>query len=83
VSAVLAALERGRPGAIYHASDAEPLRRREVVEWIAARLGIAPPRADRPPPSAANRRVLAERSRAELAVSLRYPSLRDGLSFDG
>jgi nucleoside-diphosphate-sugar epimerase len=79
VSAVLAALERGRPGAVYHGSDAEPLRRREVVEWIAARLGIPPPRSDRPPPSAVNRRVLAERSRAELGYSRRYASLRDGL----
>jgi nucleoside-diphosphate-sugar epimerase len=83
VSTVLAALERGRPGAIYHASDALPLRRREVVEWIAGRLGIPPPRTDRPPPSAANRRILAERSRAELSVALRYPSLRDGLAIAG
>jgi nucleoside-diphosphate-sugar epimerase len=79
-SAILAALERGRPGATYHASDAEPLRRREVVEWIAARLGIPPPRSDRPPPSAVNRRILAGRSRAELGYSLRHASLRDGLT---
>jgi nucleoside-diphosphate-sugar epimerase len=83
VSAVLAAIERGRPGAVYHGSDAEPLRRREVVEWIAGRLGIPLPRSDAPPPYGATRRVLAERSRAELGVTLRYPSLRQGLPVAG
>lgn len=80
VATVLAALDRGRSGAVYHASDAEPLRRREVVEWIAGRLGIPPPRSDRPPPSAVNRRIAAGRTRAELGVGLSYPSLRDGLT---
>jgi nucleoside-diphosphate-sugar epimerase len=47
-SAVLAALARGAPGAVYHGSDASPARRREVVAWIAARLSIAPPRAGGP-----------------------------------
>ena len=77
-SFVLAALERARPGAIYHGSDAEPARRRDVVEWIARRLGIEPPRAAgaaRGP----NRRILSGRTRAELGVRLAWPSFRDGL----
>ena len=84
VAAVLAALERGRAGAVYHGTDAAPARRREVVEWIAARLGIPPPRGDGTgAPSArgsANRRVLGERTRAELGLALRYPSFREGLA---
>lgn len=78
VSFVVAALERGRPGAVYHGSDAEPARRRDVVEWIASRLGVEPTHstaAGRGP----NRRILSARSRAELGVRLAWPSFRDGL----
>jgi len=85
VTAVLAALARGRGGAVYHGTDAEPMRRREVVAFVAGRLGIAPSRSDAPPALAggsagANRRVLAGRTRAELELALRWPSLRDGLA---
>jgi nucleoside-diphosphate-sugar epimerase len=79
VAAVLAALERGRPGAVYHATDAHPPRRREVVEWIAGRLGIPPPRSASAPPPGPNRRILGERTRAELGLKLAYPSFREGL----
>jgi nucleoside-diphosphate-sugar epimerase len=76
---VLAALERARAGAIHHGSDAAPARRREVVEWIAARLGIEPPRTEvgrRGP----NRRVLSAATREALGVRLAHPSFRDGLA---
>ncbi len=78
---VRAVLERGRDGATYHASDAEPLRRRDVVRWIAARLGIEPSVAEGPSSAGrlANRRVLSVRTREELRYDLRHPSLRDGL----
>jgi nucleoside-diphosphate-sugar epimerase len=81
-SAVIAALERGRAGRIYHASDAEPVRRRDLVRWVADRLGIAPPSL----PAGArtlplpDRRIRAERSRAELGIELRYPTFREGLA---
>jgi nucleoside-diphosphate-sugar epimerase len=76
---VLAALDRARPGGIHHGSDAHPARRREVVEWIAARLGIPPPRAaaGRRGP---NRRVLSGATRDALGVTLAYPSFREGLA---
>jgi nucleoside-diphosphate-sugar epimerase len=79
VAFVLAALGRARPGAIHHGSDAHPARRREVVEWIATRLGIPPPRTDRAAPGP-NRRILSERTRAELGVTLRYPSFAEGMA---
>jgi nucleoside-diphosphate-sugar epimerase len=79
VAFVLAALERAEAGAIHHGSDAGPARRREVVEWIAARLGIPPPRSDRPV-AGPDRRVRSERTRAELGVALRWPSFEDGLA---
>lgn len=80
VETVVATLEGGRRGEVYHASDAHPTRRSDVVRWIAARLGIEPARSDEPPRRAADRRVSAEASRAELGVELRFPSFRDGLS---
>lgn len=76
---VLAALERGEPGGVYHGSDAEPSRRAEVVRWIAGRIGIAPPRAEgaaRGP----HRRISSEWTRATLGVALAYPSFREGLA---
>jgi nucleoside-diphosphate-sugar epimerase len=82
VTTVLAAIDRGRAGGVYHGSDAGPATRNEVVTWIASRLGIDPPVAG-PSPSGgrkANRRISSERTRAELAVDLLHPSFRDGLS---
>ncbi len=79
-AAVLAALDRGRPGGVYHGTDAEPMRRREVVAFVAGRLGIPPPQAERSAPAdGPNRRILGERTRAELGFALRWPSLREGL----
>lgn len=79
IAFVLAALERGEGGAIYHGSDAEPARRREVVEWIAARLGIPAPRTGEPA-AGPSRRIRSERTRAALGVTLAYPSFREGLA---
>jgi len=83
VRAVLGAVDRGRTGAIYHASDAEPARRREVITWIARRLGLPAPQApphDTPPRRGSNRRVLSARTRRELAFRLAFPSFREGLA---
>jgi nucleoside-diphosphate-sugar epimerase len=75
---VLAALERSAPCAIHHGSDAAPARRREVVEWIAARLGVEPRRGEAAPPGP-NRRISSARTREALGVALAYPSFREGL----
>lgn len=83
-AAVIAALDRGRPGAIYHATDASPATRHEVVAWIAARLGIRPRPGEAggaaPEPSRPNRRVSGEATRGELGVELTYPGFREGLA---
>jgi hypothetical protein len=54
-----------------------------VVEWLAGRLGIDPPRLPEgtAPPPGPNRRIRSERTREALGVTLRYPSFREG--FDG
>jgi nucleoside-diphosphate-sugar epimerase len=79
VAFALAALARGRDGAIYHGSDAEPPRRREVVRWVAERLGIPPPERVSGPPGP-DRRIRSERTREALGVALAYPSFRDGFA---
>lgn len=76
---LIAALDRGRDGAIYHATDAEPMRRRDLVNLVAAKLGVTPAQVSLPP-GGADRRVQGLRTRAELQVSLRWPSLREGLA---
>lgn len=77
VSFVLAALDGARAGAIHHGSDAQPARRREVVEWIAARIGVVPRRGEAGS-GGPHRRILSEATRAALGVRLRYPSFREG-----
>lgn len=79
-AAIIAALDAGRDGAVYHATDARPLRRREVVRHVAGRLGIDPPVSSEAPAWAGpDRRVSGVRTRAELGLDLRWPSLREGL----
>jgi len=83
VALVLAALDGGGRGSVYHGSDAFPTRRRDVVTWIAGRLGIEPPvrRLEDASPGrrGAHRRVLGVATRRELGVALLYPSFREGL----
>lgn len=81
VAAVLAALERGASGRVYHATDAEPVRRRDLAIWVSGRLGIPPPQlpAGSRGPALPDRRIHAERSREELGISLLHPTFREGL----
>ncbi len=76
----VAALDRGRPGAVYHGTDEAPVRRREVIEWIARRLGLAPQRNEAAAAVGPNRRVLGAKTRAALGVALRYRTFRDGFA---
>jgi nucleoside-diphosphate-sugar epimerase len=79
ITVVLAALAAAPAGAVYHGSDARPTRRRDVVAWISARIGVPPRRSERPA-AGPNRRVLSEATRAALAVELQYPSFVDGVA---
>ncbi len=79
VAFVLAALDRGEPGATYHGSDAAPTKRREVVAWIAGQLGVRPARSE-VPAGGPNRAIDSSWTRQVLGVTLRYPTFRDGLA---
>lgn len=77
---LIAALDRGRDGAIYHATDEAPLRRRELIGFVAEKLGIIPARQETGPSAGLpNRRIVGTRTRAELGLVCRWPSLREGL----
>jgi nucleoside-diphosphate-sugar epimerase len=77
-TAVVAAAERGRPGATYNVADDRPVIRREFYAEMAALLG-APQPGFAPTPERTNRRIGNRRMRDELAVELRFPDFRAGL----
>ena len=78
---ILAAEERGQPGATYNVSDGCPVRRREFYERLAQQLGLPPPRFVAPDADVdrVNRRIGHRKLRDELGVSLRYASYVEGL----
>jgi nucleoside-diphosphate-sugar epimerase len=79
-AAVLAADERGRPGAVYNIADDRPVPRREFYAHLAAVLRAPHARFLAPPDAHdVNRRVANRRMKQELGVVLRYPSPVDGL----
>jgi nucleoside-diphosphate-sugar epimerase len=84
--AVLAAEERGQPGAVYNVCDDRPVRRRDFFALLARLLHAPAPRfiepvpgAPLPPHERANRRLSNRRLREVLQVRLRYPSYEEGL----
>lgn len=81
VAAVIAALQGGRDGVVYHASDAAPPRRRDVVQWLAAQMGVDPVVSTAmAAPDAPNRRIQAEWSRQQLGLTLVHPDYRSGFA---
>ena len=75
---VLAAAERGQPGATYNVADDRPVARREFYAEMATLLG-APPPTFTPAAERTNRRISNRRMRTELAVGLQFPDFRAGL----
>lgn len=93
IAAVLeASIARPRAGAVYNVCDDEPAPPHEVVEYAAKLLDIPPPPLE-PFEDAArslsemalsfytdSKRVKNDRIKKELAVALRYPTYREGLT---
>lgn len=84
VGAIIAALERGQPGAIYNVCDDEPVELRDLYRWLAARLNLPMPPsipagngAGRPR-AVTNKRVANQRLRADLGWLPRFPTFREG-----
>lgn len=80
-SAVLAALEAGEVnvGRIYNVTDGAPAPRREIVEWLADKLGVEVSAfAEDDAEDTPNRKVSNDRIRDELGWEPAYPSYRAG-----
>jgi hypothetical protein len=81
-SIALAALDRGRPGETYVVGDDAPTPQREVVVWLCERLSLplppAAPLETVPATMRGNRSVDGSRVLADLGVTLRYPTFREG-----
>ena len=88
--ALEASIGRPAPGAVYNLADDEPTAPEAVVEHACALLGVVPPppvpieQAALSPMAASfyrdNRRIRNARIKAELGLSLLYPSYREGLA---
>lgn len=86
IRAIIAALERGRGGEIYNATDDEPVSQLEFSRWLAAKLGKPlPPTV--PEDAAAprkrgltNKRVSNRKLKTELGFNFAYPDYRSGYS---
>jgi nucleoside-diphosphate-sugar epimerase len=86
-SVVLAADQRAKPPRTYLVADGHPVERQKYYEELARLLQAPPPRFVPPPAdtpasirAASNKRVRNARLLAELGVSFRYPSYREGLA---
>jgi len=82
VRAIIAALERGKPGEIYNVADDEPVTQLEFFQWLAKTLNRPlPPFAPEPVSrkrGITNKRVSNRKLREELAFALQYPNYRAG-----
>lgn len=84
VGAIIAALEKGRPGEIYNVVDDEPVSQNNLFQWLASRLGKEMPpfvqrneQADRKRGST-NKRVSNVRLKSQLGYQFKYPTFREG-----
>ncbi len=92
VAACLAAMERGRAGAVYNVSDGHPSTMTDYFRCVADALGLPrPPEVSRSDADeridagmlsylAESKRIDNRRMREELGVAPRYPTLAEGLA---
>ena len=83
--AIIAALERGKPGEIYNVADNEPVTQRDFFHWLSEELGKPIPPASEGEATSrkrgdTNKRVSNRKLRLELLCELKYPTFRQGYS---
>jgi nucleoside-diphosphate-sugar epimerase len=81
--AVIAALEHGRPGEIYNASDDGPVPLQEFFEWLAMTLNRPMPPATAAAVAArkraiTNKRIANTKLKTETSYRFKYPTFREG-----
>ncbi|MEN9452218.1 MAG: hypothetical protein RLZZ369_1277, partial [Pseudomonadota bacterium] len=87
----VAALWRGKPGRVVHASDYTEMRMGDYFDWVADHYGLPrPPRMTMAEAKqtltvmqlsfwSESRRLINDRLTTDLRVALRYPTVQDGL----
>jgi nucleoside-diphosphate-sugar epimerase len=84
--AIIAALERGRPGEVYNVTDDEPVSQMDLFKWLSQKLGKPLPALAEIDSRATgkrattSKRVSNARLKIELAYRLKYPTFREGFS---
>lgn len=89
VQTLMASMAQPNPGAAYNLSDDDPVPSWEVITYTCELLGITPPpiipynEADMAPITRSfysdNKRVLNDRIKRELGVTLKYPDYKKGI----
>jgi nucleoside-diphosphate-sugar epimerase len=77
--AVIAAAERGRPGATYNVADGKPVTRREFYDELSKLLGAPIPRFESRASERTNRRISNHRMATELGMELSFPDFSSGI----
>jgi nucleoside-diphosphate-sugar epimerase len=86
VGAIIIALEKGKAGEIYNASDNEPVRQSDLFAWLADRTGRPAPQPGSGPGgeprrrTVTNKRISNRKLREELGWQPGYPTFREGYS---
>jgi nucleoside-diphosphate-sugar epimerase len=84
VGCVIAALERGRGGEVYNATDDEPVSQFDFFSWLAATLGKPVPGSTPENADASrkrgitNKRISNHKLKLELGYRFKYPTFREG-----
>jgi nucleoside-diphosphate-sugar epimerase len=84
--AIIAVLEKGRPGQIYNVVDDEPVTQLDLYRWLAATSGRdIPPLAKLDRQGArkrgsTNKRISNRKLKSELAYQFKYPTFREGFT---
>jgi Nucleoside-diphosphate-sugar epimerases len=82
--AIIAALEKGRPGEVYNVVDDEPITQLDLFRWLASNSGKEmPPFAALEQPEQlkrgrTNKRISNRKLKAELRYQLKFPTFREG-----
>jgi len=82
--ALIAALQRGRPGTIYNVTDDEPVSQLALFEWLSRKLhqplpAFAPEHlTEKLKRGVTNKKVSNRRLKSELGYQLKFPTFREG-----
>jgi nucleoside-diphosphate-sugar epimerase len=84
--AVIAALQRGRPGQIYNAVDDQPVTQLELFQWLSEHLKQPMPASVAEPTGAGrargltSKRISNQKLKTELGFRFKYPTFREGFA---